>query len=283
MSGPTPTSAEERRSGSTANRGQVARGEDLPLRRRLPSQIIDVDDESARQAGAEEAKNTMAWSLILATVSLLFAGAWYLVKGEVSSTIWLLVGAAGAFGAVFPIARMQARQRGNQAAKMWDAAVTNPLTGLPNRTVFLVELERALVRSMRREEPMALMLVDIDNLSEINQLCGRNVGDNVLVEVGQRLDRNLRLSDVVTHISGDEFAVILEPVKGPEGAKAVGARIRDAVRMDVPMHGDTERTTVSVGLVMATAESAAPELLTRADEAVAIARNMGGNMVHILK
>jgi diguanylate cyclase (GGDEF)-like protein len=252
---------------------------DSTSRRRLPSQIIDVDEEQSRRSAVDRARDAGAWSLILASCAGTVAIGWYLVSGEMTGTTWVMMGATLAFAAVWPIATKRTKDNEVAVGEIWDAAVTSPLTGLPNRTVFLVELERALVRSLRREEPMALMLIDVDDMKSINELCGRNVGDNVLIELGQRLDRHLRLSDVVTHTASDEFAVILEPTKGQDGAKACAHRIRDLIRMDVPMHGDTKRTTASIGIVMATPQSNAPELLTRAEEAVAVARQMGGNIV----
>ena len=267
----------------TRRHNDLAGAPDAPLRRRLPSQIIDIDEEQARKSDLQQARDARWWSAVLALSAWGLAAGWYLIEGGMNPTSWVMFGASVAFVAFWPIAARQEKSMELDVARIWDAAVTHQLTGLPNRSVFLVELERALVRSARRQEPMALMLVDVDNLAQINAQCGRNVGDNVLIEIGQRLDRNLRLSDVVTHVSSDEFAVILEPTKGAEGARACANRIRDVVRMEVPMHGDTKRTTASIGVVMATPQSSAPELLTRGEEAVAAAREMGGNIVHVIK
>jgi diguanylate cyclase len=88
-------------------------------------------------------------------------------------------------------------------------AYYNPMTGLPNRTLLMKRLEETLVAGKRDKKPVALLLMNLDRFREINETLGRQRGDILLKEVGSRLQDTVFPRDVVAHLGGDEFSVIL--------------------------------------------------------------------------
>lgn len=109
--------------------------------------------------------------------------------------------------------------------RLFQQANHDVLTGLANRGLFYDRLSHALERAHRSNEPLALMLIDIDDFKSVNDTLGHNAGDTVLKSVAQALNRAVRQSDTVSRIGGDEFAVLLEDVPYPHAAFAVAKKI----------------------------------------------------------
>jgi len=95
----------------------------------------------------------------------------------------------------------------NELAEM---AYSDPLTGLPNRRVFLLSMEKTLAECARHHIHAALILIDLDEFKIVNDSYGHDAGDAVLVEVGKRLQNGMRKEDVVSRIGGDEFIVLIK-------------------------------------------------------------------------
>ncbi len=104
-----------------------------------------------------------------------------------------------------------------QAEALRYQALHDSLTGLPNRTLFYDRLTQALRATQRSQQPLALLLVDLDRFKDVNDSLGHDHGDRLLQQVGARLQTALRASDTVARLGGDEFAVLL-PGSGVEGA-----------------------------------------------------------------
>ncbi len=104
-----------------------------------------------------------------------------------------------------------------QAEALRYQALHDSLTGLPNRTLFYDRLTQALRATQRSQQPLALLLVDLDRFKDVNDSLGHDYGDRLLQQVGARLQTALRASDTVARLGGDEFAVLL-PGSGVEGA-----------------------------------------------------------------
>jgi diguanylate cyclase (GGDEF)-like protein len=102
----------------------------------------------------------------------------------------------------------------------------DPLTQLPNRRAFIRELESSLAEAAESGSPLALMVLDLDGLKELNDRHGHATGDECLVRVGRLLQTELRPRDRAYRIGGDEFAILL-PATGPQGAAEVQARLSD--------------------------------------------------------
>lgn len=163
-------------------------------------------------------------------------------------------------------------------------AVRDPLTGLYNRRFAEPRLGAIADRARALGAGFAVMIVDLDRFKTVNDAHGHASGDAVLIEVAQRLADNLRVSDLVARIGGDEFLIAL-PDCGLAEAQATAGRLSRMVQ-DRPVRlpdGRDLALTVSIGLAVAMA--AAPrteeidEMLARADRALLIAKAAGRNQV----
>lgn len=130
-------------------------------------------------------------------------------------------------------------------------AMHDALTGLPNRVLLNDRLDQALHAAKRSGEPVALLLLDLDNFKEINDTLGHHIGDMLLVELGQRLVKPLRGSDTVARLGGDEFAILL-PLAGDEAAAMeIASRVRKSVlRPFTVLEGLDLEVGVSVGIAL---------------------------------
>jgi diguanylate cyclase (GGDEF)-like protein/PAS domain S-box-containing protein len=158
-------------------------------------------------------------------------------------------------------------------------AVHDPLTGLPNRILFLDRLQNRLERTKRNPGDLfAIMFIDLDRFKVVNDSLGHAFGDQLLVTTGWRLQQCLRPQDTVSRLSGDEFAVLLDVVNTSADISGVAERIR-AQLITTTLLGVVERSpTASIGIVMFNNNyTAAEDLLRDADLAMYHAKRLGGN------
>jgi diguanylate cyclase (GGDEF)-like protein len=156
-------------------------------------------------------------------------------------------------------------------------AMIDPLTKLYNRRGLDTELERALSTSRRSTAPVALLLIDLDGLKQVNDLQGHPEGDRVLRAVGQVLRQSIRAADSAARLGGDEFAVVM-PSTDLDGAKVVAERIRMAIAaLGLP------GVTASIGVATFAGGASQPDTLTQlvsaADGALYSAKRTGKNKV----
>jgi diguanylate cyclase (GGDEF)-like protein len=140
------------------------------------------------------------------------------------------------------------------------AALHDPLTGLPNRTLFADRLGQAL--SGRSHTPLAVMLLDLDRFKEVNDTFGHQYGDQLLQQVAARVDDVLRAGDTVARLAGDEFAVLL-PDTDLGSAREVADRIRDRLHRSFALDGVTVDVEASIGVAGAPMHGATVEELMR--------------------
>ncbi|HEY0799087.1 MAG TPA: diguanylate cyclase, partial [Candidatus Baltobacteraceae bacterium] len=156
-------------------------------------------------------------------------------------------------------------------------ATHDPLTGLPNRSRFLHDLNAFIAkRRQTPTAPFAVLFIDLDNFKMVNDSMGHFAGDRVLTEVAARISAACRGEDVVARLHGDEFAVLLGGIDRIELVRAIADGIRDEVRIPVDVDGDPVFVTSSVGIVVGHEQyESAEDLLRDADTAMYQAKLMG--------
>jgi diguanylate cyclase (GGDEF)-like protein/PAS domain S-box-containing protein len=145
------------------------------------------------------------------------------------------------------------------------------LTGLPNRRHLMEQLSRAMLRTQRQGQPLALLFLDLDGFKGVNDRHGHDAGDRLLQAVAQRLQRGVRRTDTVARLAGDEFVVLLEGLSSVEDAAPVIDTIRDALTQPVELPGGvTVQVGASVGSAIYAGEPdvGAEQLLSRSDAAM---------------
>ncbi len=165
-------------------------------------------------------------------------------------------------------------------AKLVQAALTDHLTGLPNRRWAMDELNRCWQASTRYHRPMGCLIADVDHFKRINDTFGHDAGDAVLQEVAHRLKSAARLNEGVARLGGEEFLVVCE-FTDREGAAVCGERLRAAVAgQPVVYQGQEFPITISLGAAVRDDAATHPEqLLKMADRAVYAAKQAGRNRV----
>ncbi len=183
--------------------------------------------------------------------------------------------------------------------RMTEAALHDPLTRLPNRTLLSDRLALALRRTDRTGTDVAILFCDLDGFKNVNDTAGHAAGDAVLIATAERLQAILRPQDTVARVGGDEFVVLLEPLQqgaavarpGPadsspalqdtadddprRDAAVVATRIEQALREPVTVAGVQHVVTVSIGMTFARAGDDPDEALRDADSAMYRAKTRG--------
>ena len=159
----------------------------------------------------------------------------------------------------------------------------DPLTNLPNRSLFLDRLGMALARLSRtKSAQVSVVFIDIDNFKALNDSFGHEGGDRVLIEVARRLRDALRPEDTIARFGGDEFVVLCEAGDGSEEPEHVATRLRDALGHPVLLPAGEAVLHASLGISVTTDARSRPELLLReADLAMYQAKQRGGGRYEI--
>lgn len=174
------------------------------------------------------------------------------------------------------------RQRLEELAR--HQATHDPLTGLPNRLLFLDRLEKSIERAQRRGRSCALFYIDIDEFKPVNDRYGHHAGDALLKAIAQRMVEAMRKVDTVARLGGDEFAAIMEePVDMPDAllaAQRLAESLRRPYRLELGDHpeGLEARVGASVGIALFPQHAANLESLVRAaDKVMYQAKKSGKN------
>jgi len=163
-------------------------------------------------------------------------------------------------------------------AELLRQARRDPLTGIPNRRQFEDVLDQAIERVRRQDSQMALAYLDIDNFKHINDSLGHAGGDEVLKEFALRLSGNVRTTDTVARLAGDEFVIVFENIRHSEEIQLLAEKVMDAVAPDFTVLGAPLRVTTSIGIALyAGGTETAGGLIGRADMALYDTKRRGRN------
>jgi diguanylate cyclase (GGDEF)-like protein len=170
----------------------------------------------------------------------------------------------------------RAAEREKLEAQLRHRAFYDSLTGLPNRALFLDRVGHALARGERLGHEIAVLFVDLDRFKVVNDSLGHGAGDQLLVEVGDRLRGCLRQSDTIARLGGDEFTVLLEGASATSDAVTAAERILTTLRAPFTIEGQETYASASVGIAGGlAAASGKRDLLREADIALYKAKSAG--------
>jgi diguanylate cyclase (GGDEF)-like protein len=162
-------------------------------------------------------------------------------------------------------------------------SLEDDLTGIANRRYFERTLADEWNRARRREQPLALILLDLDYFKELNDRRGHPAGDDCLRRVGAFLNETIRRSgEVVARYGGEEFAILLPGTDG-DGAIRVAEKLREGIeRLGIP-YGNGRRVTASCGIaaIIPGPDVSAENLVASADRALYAAKHSGRNCVRV--
>ncbi len=154
-------------------------------------------------------------------------------------------------------------------------ALHDPLTDLPNRRLFEAELARALPP----ETLLAVLFIDLDGFKQVNDTYGHDIGDDLLVQVSQRMQFCLRETDTLARIGGDEFTVLLDPIENLSEAMQIAERIITVIQPVFKLEQHEIFVNASIGVVLEEDGITSDEIVHRADVAMYQAKRTGKGQV----
>jgi diguanylate cyclase (GGDEF)-like protein/PAS domain S-box-containing protein len=148
-------------------------------------------------------------------------------------------------------------------------ATHDVLTSLPNRYLLFDRMDQAIYRAQRHGHIMAVLFVDVDDFKDINDTYGHAAGDLILVQIAEQLKKNVRETDTVARIGGDEFIVLMESIQNEEEAVHVAERVVTDVHKGINIYPICPDVTVSVGISLYPKHgTTSNQLMGRADDAM---------------
>jgi diguanylate cyclase (GGDEF)-like protein len=162
-----------------------------------------------------------------------------------------------------------ALQNGHLVDEITYQALHDPLTGLVNRAALMDNLRAAIIRARGTGDRVTLLYLDLDGFKPVNDGFGHEVGDELLVQVGQRLNGCTRAADTVARLGGDEFALLLQAPLTPTDVEALSQRVAAAFAEPFAVAGERPKLGASIGLATFPDDADSAEALLRAaDEAM---------------
>ena len=162
--------------------------------------------------------------------------------------------------------------------KIWHQANFDGLTQLPNRRMFRDRLAHDIQVSQRTQKPLAIFFMDLDHFKEVNDTLGHDKGDQLLIEVSQRIKDCVRESDTVSRLSGDEFTVILTELEDAIRVERIAEDVIRSLSMPFLFGVDKAYISASVGIAIYPNDAEKiDDLINYADQAMYLAKNNGRN------
>ncbi|HWS47249.1 MAG TPA: diguanylate cyclase, partial [Acidimicrobiia bacterium] len=231
---------------------------------------VHPDDMSALYSAMQSARATLG-----GRAELLFRirrrdDEWCWVEGVATN----LLDDPAVAGVVVNVRDVTERLRAEEAIR--HQALHDPLTGLPNRTLFNDRLEHAVGRHQRAGGHLAVLIVDLDGFKTVNDSLGHAIGDQLLVAVAQRFTGVMRSYETIARLGGDEFAILIEDLATPDQAGRVAQRVLDSLAEPLALTDRDVAIGASVGIAVADRPRNATErLLSHADSAMYRAKREG--------
>jgi len=160
-------------------------------------------------------------------------------------------------------------------------ALHDPLTKLPNRLLFTDRIEHAIDKAQREDsQHLAVLFLDLDKFKNVNDTFGHHIGDQLLINVAQTINKCLRKSDTLCRLGGDEFAILIENTKSLNKIKKIAENIITSIQTPLSIENFQIQTSTSIGVAFYQKETVnADALLKQADEAMYSAKLNGRNQI----
>ncbi|HYV50013.1 MAG TPA: GGDEF domain-containing protein [Myxococcaceae bacterium] len=198
------------------------------------------------------------------------------------SPMVVMTAAAAFLGDALDRARVRAVRLEEVNRRYQELATTDPLTGLRNRRYFQERLREECARADRAEQPLSLLMLDLDHFKGVNDTYGHPVGDDALAHVARLITGSVRSCDVACRVGGEEFAVLC-PGAREEEARRVAERVRRALERTPLQVGEGREVvlTGSLGLAVREPDGGTEDLVRQADLALYRAKAAGRNRVEV--
>lgn len=191
---------------------------------------------------------------------------------------------AQANSAILSRAISYAIERHSLLTKIQQQAWVDTLTGLANRPALFQYLTTQINNSNRNNQPIAVVMIDLDGFKAINDQHGHQAGDDVLICIAQRLDHNRRMNDFIARLGGDEFIWVLIGCEPDEKTFELIEQKLNLINQAIPLIINQQSTEVhvgaSIGVAMWQAETEPQTLINRADKAMYQSKHRGKNQIH---
>ena len=178
---------------------------------------------------------------------------------------------------MFTVQAAIAVQNSQLYEQVQNMAITDELTGLPNRRVLFEKGESEIARALRFGHPLAVMMVDIDHFKEVNDRFGHSIGDQVLRQMANAFREKLRVTDTAARYGGEEFVVLL-PETDDQTARLTAERLRTYIPHMIAEKEQLPTVTISLGIAMLDQDTHDfSKLVAHADQALYESKNSGRN------
>lgn len=156
------------------------------------------------------------------------------------------------------------------------------LTGIPNRVLLADRMKLAIGQTKREQKMLGICYLDLDGFKPVNDTLGHKAGDQVLIEIAQRMSNILREGDTVARLGGDEFVVLLPNLNHKEECIATLKRLHEVIALPIYIQGQSFSLTASIGVSIFPNDNSEPEvLLGHADQAMYAAKQSGRNCYYL--
>ncbi len=180
------------------------------------------------------------------------------------------------------VAEMYERSEVEERARR--VSLYDATTALPNRRLLESRLDEAVRNHQVGGDRLAVLVIDIDDFTKLNDALGHRVGDALLQQVANRLVETVRTSDLVARVGSDEFAVVLGRLRHPDDAERVATKLGELLSEPYEVDAEQVTATVSIGVAGFPVDGAGPEMLLRnADAALSYAKSRGRANVQLFE